>query len=210
MSDKPREIIDISHPLSPSIAVWPGDSSLQFQRNMSLDAGDPVNLGSVTMSLHTGTHADAPAHYLPEGATMADCQLSTYIGEAVVIDATDRSFVEERHLGHLKKDSVERLLFKTNSSDPESFEEDYNYFSAEAARAIVRLGVKLVGIDTPSVDRYTSEALEAHHVFGEAGILILENLRLVDVTPGAYELIALPLKFVGMDGSPIRAILRPL
>jgi len=202
-----RKIIDISHTLSPSIAVWPGDTEFASFFVDEISKGGPVNVGGVTMSLHCGTHADAAYHFSDDGATIDKVRLGAYIGPALVIDATDSETVIERHVSQLSRGDVARLLFKTNSSAPDVFTEDFSHFTPEAARAIAELHVKLVGIDTPSVDHPNSKTLESHKIFGDAHIAILENLNLAEVEPGEYELIALPLKISGMDGSPVRAVL---
>ena len=176
---------------------------------MDQTKGDPVTVGSVTMSLHTGTHADAPLHFLRDGAGIADVALDVFIGEALVIDCIDANKIETTHMPETASD-IPRLLFKTYKTQPECFENDFAYFTPEAATALARLGVKLVGIDTPSVDPFDSKTLEAHKILAEAGIAILENLCLADVSAGRYELIALPLKLDGMDASPVRAILREM
>ncbi len=205
-----KQFIDISQPLSPEIAVWPGDTPFSNSTIMNISGGDSVNLGSVTMSLHTGTHADAPLHVADGQDSIDQCPLETYIGEALVIDATDSEIVEERHVFEANVAGVERLLFKTMTADSKCFTEKFSHFSEDAARAIVALGVKLVGIDTPSVDRSDSKTLTSHHIFGSGKVLILENLLLDEVEAGRYELIAVPLKIVGMDASPVRAVLRRL
>jgi arylformamidase len=206
----PGRIIDISQPLSPEIAVWPGDTSFDSRWVMRISAGDSVNVGTVTMSLHTGTHADAPLHVAEGSASIDECPLEVYVGEALVIDASDSRMIQERHVTSADRGGVERLLFKTLSATSVSFVDDFSYFTAEAARALVGLGATLVGIDTPSVDRFDSKLLDTHHIFRAGGVAILENLLLDEVAPGRYELIAAPLKVTGMDASPVRALLREL
>jgi len=207
-------IIDISHSVSPDIAVWPGDTDFKNFWVMRMADHDSVNVGSVTMSLHTGTHADAPLHFDDNGASIAQCDLSAYIGPAVVVDLSgilrkENGFViTERILRPLLPAKVERLLVKTSSSEMTTFPNSCAHFSAESAQLIAGLNLKLVGIDTPSVDLVDAKTLSAHHLFQSADIRILENLNLENVVAGDYELIALPLKLAEMDASPIRAILR--
>ncbi len=202
-----REIIDISHKLSRTIAVWPGDTKFESFFVDEITKGGSVNVGSLTMSLHTGTHADAPYHFSDDGARLDKLGLEAYIGPALVIDATNSETVLDRHVSQLSSGKVERLLFKTNSATPNVFTERFSYFTPEAARAIAALDVKLVGIDTPSVDHPNSRTLDSHKIFGGAKIAILENLNLAEAEVGEYELIALPLKVSGMDASPVRAVL---
>ncbi|MBN4076363.1 cyclase family protein [Gemmatimonas aurantiaca] len=202
------EIFDISQTLENGMPIWPGDTEFHSSWVMKLAAGESVNLGSVTMSLHSGTHADAPLHFLAEGSAMDECALSIYVGKAIVVDATDSDRILERHLAGLKPNDVERVLFKTRNEPQGKFSDEFSYFSLEAVRAIGRLAPVLVGTDSPSVDRFDSKTLDAHNGFATHGIAILENLRLHHIEPGEYELIALPLRLVGMDASPVRAILR--
>lgn len=201
-------IIDISQTLRKGIAVWPGDTPFDTFWVMQMANGDSCNVGSVTMSLHTGTHADAPLHFLAKGGSPVDADLDPYIGPAQVVDCTGSEMIKVAHIEPLIAIRPERVLFKTGSASPESFDSDFAWFSAEAARALVALGVVLIGIDTPSVDKSDSKTLESHKIFATASVSILENLVLDHVTPGTYELIALPLKLDGMDASPVRAILR--
>lgn len=162
------------------------------------------------MSVHCGTHADAPYHYLADGRTMDKCDLAPYIGRALVIEALNAERIMPEHLDAALGRKETRLLFKTNTADPARFSNDFAYVSQEAAHAIAGHGATLIGIDTPSVDHPDSKTLDAHRIFGEHSICILENLNLTHVNPGLYELIALPLKLGGMDGSPVRAVLRSL
>lgn len=202
------EIFDISQPLENGMPIWPGDTAFRSSWTMKLADGKSVNLGSATLSLHSGTHADAPLHFWADGLAMDECDLSQYIGKAIVIDATDSDKILERHLTGLKANDVERLLFKTRNDAQQEFSDKFSYFSLEAVRAIGRLASVLIGTDAPSVDKFDSKTLDAHNGFAANGIAILENLRLHHIEPGEYELIALPLRLVGMDASPVRAILR--
>ena len=210
------EIIDISQRISSEIAVWPGDTRFDSFWVMRMANNDSVNVGSVTMSLHTGSHADAPYHFDDTGASIAECDLSAYIGPALLVDLTDGMGVEngfaitEKLLRPLLSEKIERLLVKTGTGNMTTFPEKFAHFSANAARLLADSEIRLVGIDTPSVDFVDSKELEAHLIFGKANICILENLALEHVSAAKYELIALPLKLAGMDASPIRAILRTI
>jgi arylformamidase len=205
-----RRIIDISQTLRTGIAVWPGDTEFQSFWMMRMDRGDSCNVGSVTMSLHTGTHADAPLHFLAGGASPDSADLSAYIGPAEVIDLSGARAIDSDQIRTLAAGQQGRLLFRTGTAQADSFNRDFTYFTKGAALEIVKLGAVLVGIDTPSVDKSDSTTLDAHKVFAAANVAVLENLVLDFVTPGRYELVALPLKLAGMDASPIRAILRAL
>ena len=207
-------LIDISQTLSRETAVWPGDTPFAPFWVMQMQAGDSVNVGSVTMSLHTGTHADAPRHFRSDGGSPAECELSVYVGKALVVDLSTEespvSAITTEHVDRIGDARPERVLFKTGTASPGHFSNDFAYFSVEAAESLVARGVRLVGIDTPSVDHAESKTLGSHHTFDAGDTAILENLVLGDVSPGWYELIALPLKLAGMDASPVRAVLRTI
>ncbi len=204
------KLIDISQTLSPGILVWPGDTPFQSFWVMRMDGGDSCNVGSVTMSLHTGTHADAPKHFIDDGSSPADCDLNVYMGSVTVVDATAQPYVDVSILAVLRDAKPERVLFKTSSARAEKFVGSFSYIAPEAATVLVELGVRLVGLDTPSVDQSDSTSLVSHKTLAGADVAILENLNLDHVSPGAYELIAFPLKLAGMDASPVRAVLRTL
>jgi len=201
-------IIDISQTIKPGIPVWPGDTEYNPFWVMRMDRGDSCNVGSITMSLHTGTHADAPFHFQTKGSSPADVDLHPYVGPALVIDLTGIEVIEARHLVPLKSEKIERLLIKTLSADADLFTRGFSHLSADAAQAAVDSGLELIGLDTPSVDQADSKSLDAHKILAAGSVAILENLVLSHVSPGWYELIALPLKLSGMDASPVRAILR--
>lgn len=202
-------LYDITHPLGNSTTHWPGDTPFRLTPTAEMAAGSSVNLSEVTLSLHNGTHADAPYHYDNAGRTMADTPLEAFIGPARVIDLTGRQSVSPADLQELDLAGAERVLIRTGSCpDPTRFNEGFTYLEPEAIRYLAGLGVRLIGTDAHSVDPFTSKDLPAHNACRETGLFILENLNLATVTPGDYELIALPLKLVGGDGSPVRAVLR--
>jgi arylformamidase len=209
-----RRIIDISQALSPDIAVWPGDTPFEAFWTATLADTGSVNVGGVTMSLHTGTHADAPKHFRDDGGSPADIDLTPYLGPADVIDLSNlgaealcHGITADHIRPHIAKWS-QRVLFRTNTAtDPTEFPQRFAFFTVEAAELLAESRVLMVGIDSPSVDAVDSKDLGAHHVFADNGIAILENLVLEHVSAGRYELIALPLKIVGMDASPVRAVL---
>ena len=192
------KLIDISQTLSTGIDVWPGDTPFQSFWVMRMDRGDSCNVGSVTMSLHTGTHADAPRHFKDDGSSPADCDLSVYMGLVTVVDAKAQPFVDVSAVAALRDAKPERVLFKTMSVRAEKFVDSFSYIAPEAAMELVELGVRLVGLDTPSVDKSDSKTLASHKMLAGANIAILENLNLDHVIPGTYELIAFPLKGGGL------------
>ena len=209
-----RRIWDLSEPLSPATAVFPGDSPFAQEWVMRIAAGGSCNVSTVRMSVHCGTHTDAPLHFDDAGADIATVPLHAYIGPCRVVELSgegDPRTIPAAALTPALLDGVERILFKTAARhDATTFDAAFTALGPQAARTLVRAGVVLVGIDTPSMDHATSQELAAHHVLHAGGTAILENLDLSAVPPGDYELIALPLKIIDGDSSPVRAILRSL
>lgn len=206
-------IIDISRTLSPVIAVWPGDTPFSLQTTLALGEGDAVNLTTLTLSAHTGTHIDAPFHFQQEGRTVEALPLETYWGPAqvVTIQQQDGALLPEAFDGH-DLTRAPRLLVRTSSSekDPREFSRTYVYPAPELAAFLHEQGIILYGCDAPSMDSVDSKTLPGHHALQTHGIAILELLDLSRVEDGLYELVALPLKIAGGDGSPVRAALRTL
>lgn len=206
-------LYDISRTVSPSIAVWPGDTCYQYTHNLSLSDGASVNLTSITISPHTGSHADAPYHYDAQGAHPAALDLHAYLGPAHVATITRQSggIVPSDFDGH-DLTGLQRLLIHTWVSDVPDHEwpEDFPYPTVELIDWLAAQGVVLLGLDSPSVDEFSSTTLPCHHRLHAHRILNLENLYLAGVPDGVYELIALPLKLTGVCGSPVRAVLREM
>lgn len=201
-------IRDISQPVDHAIAVWPGDQQYRLTWSMARERGDSVNVAAVTLSAHTGTHVDGPGHFLDGYPGVGQLSLDTFIGPAHVVDAGGRVVLEEDLLPAIRDERVERVLFRTRDSvDPGVFPERFAALSPGLARALVAAGVRLVGTDAPSVDLVDSTSLEVHHILGGGGVGILENLVLAEVPPGRYTLVALPLRWLEADSSPVRAVL---
>ena len=203
------EIFDISPEISEQLAVWPGDSPYQREVLMDTDKGDHMGLSKVSTTLHLGAHVDAPNHYAAAAPGMSDRSLHYYYGPCQVIDTTTP--VGERiQVSQLSTDKIlaPRVLLKTGSfPDPLNWNNDFCSLSVELVEFLADQHVLLVGIDTPSIDPFTSKALEAHHKIHSYNMAILEGVVLRDVEPGLYHLAALPLKLKGADASPVRAIL---
>ena len=206
-----RRVWDISPVLEPGMPVWPGDSPFTQERTLIIGPECPVNVSRLSLSTHTGAHTDAPFHYDPDGASIADVDLGVYLGECRIIHAIGASCVELRHLAGKLDDVPERVLFRTYQSSPTtSWDSRFACVSPEVIEALNEAGVRLVGIDTPSLDPEQSTAMLAHKAVMKAGMAILESVVLDEVAEGDYELIALPLKMAGSDASPVRAILREI
>ena len=197
-------ILDISPLLSPRLAVWPGDTPFTLA---ALEASG-TRLGSLHTTLHLGAHADASCHVLGAGKGIHAMALEPYLGTCEVIEVrlpAAARILPEHLPGPIR---APRVLFKTSSHpDPTRFVEDFVALSPELIRHLVAQDAVLVGIDTPSVDLFSSAALECHHALFEAGLCNLEGLDLSAAEPGLYTLVALPLRLEGGDGSPVRAVL---
>lgn len=202
---------DISPKLESKLAVFPGDQPLVRTIGMSFADGHHLDLSAITTTLHIGAHADAPSHYRAGGETIEKRDLSLYIGPCTVLRVNE---MPGRRIG-LKHISVKdrffpRVLFATDSfNDVHTWNKDFNSFEPELLNFLADRGVKLVGIDTPSVDPHDSKALEAHQVLAARDLAVLEGLYLKDVPAGEYFLVALPLSIAGGDASPVRAALWP-
>jgi arylformamidase len=204
-------IHDISRPVAPGIPVWPGDTPFDFRFVARIADGASVNVGRVEMSVHTGTHLDAPLHYSDGSPDAASVPLERYLGPCVVVEARpSRGGVLP---GDLPPDAdvavraTRRLLVRTYRERPSRFDESMRHATPELADWLAARGAVLLGIDTDSMDAFDSKDLPAHRRLDSHGIAILEGIDLSRVTPGRYELVALPLRLVGADGSPARAVL---
>jgi len=205
-----KNIWDISPPVDEQAAVFPGDTTYTQRLHFSLGPDCPVNVSAITMSPHTGAHADAPMHYAAQGQTVGALDLYPYLGPCRVIQCLDVGpLVQIQHIAHALDNLPPRVLIQTSRRASQ----DLASFTALAGDTITFLATKnvvLIGVDTPSVDPATSQDLPSHHQLLRHQMRVLENLVLDDVPPGDYELIALPLKLIKADASPVRAILRSL
>jgi arylformamidase len=204
-------IYDISPPLGERLQVWPGDTAPRREILSDMHRGDNLTLSTLHATAHLGAHADAPSHYGVNAPAIHERGLDYYLGRCQVMRvaaARGRPITIDQLPGPVW---AERLLLATGTyPDPERFNEDFASLAPELVEGLHCQGIKLVGIDTPSVDSFDSKDLPAHRTFLRHDMAILEGLVLTDVPDGLYELIALPLRLVGFDASPVRAILRPL
>ena len=206
---------DITRSLHHTLAPWPGDTAFEHRLTGRIDAGAVVNVGALTMGTHNGTHADAPFHYLRDGETIDALDPTLFVGPALVVDvsAAGWSIAREAIDGAAKwlDDGVTRLLLKTGGwPDNTQFPRRIPILAPDVPAWLAERGVRLLGLDVPSVDDIDSKTLPIHHALAAAGIFIIESLDLSAVMPGLYELIALPLRIVGGDAAPVRAVLREL
>ncbi|MCC6616691.1 MAG: cyclase family protein [Anaerolineae bacterium] len=206
-------LYDITRTVTPHLAVWPGDASFKAPLDWSIAAGAPVNLTTLTLSPHTGAHADAYYHYELDGDHPATMPLEAYLGPARVVTVTKSDgplLPADFPPGALTH--VERLLIHSHVSDlpDEQFAQPFPYLSEELIAFLAGQGTRLIGLDSPSVDAFDSKDLPCHHALKRHRIVNLECLYLRGVPDGDYELIALPLKLDVACGSPVRAVLRTL
>ncbi len=204
--------IDISPEINEQIAVYPGDK--EFRRNVSYDMsnGDHLTLSSIESTLHLGAHTDGPNHYDKSGEGIDKRSLDYYMGPCQVIDVSKMvgpgGMIVSDDIYNFQIETS-RILFKTDSFNPHQWSDNFVYLSPKLIQNLIEQGVKLVGIDTPSIDKSDSKNLEAHEIVSKNNMAILEGIDLRDVEEGKYQLIALPLKIKDGDASPVRAILIP-
>ena len=203
--------IDISQPLNSEIAHWPGDTPFSYETVFTKEQTGSVNIGRITTSLHTGTHVDAPFHFSDEGERIFDLDIEVFIGPARVVDVSSYERIDVNVLRKLNLEKTERVPFKTLvPNNPEVFPQKIPISAPDMADYLGSIGVRLLGVDIPSVDPTDSKDMEVHHALYRNRIHILENIMLDHVEDGNYELIALPLPITDGDGSPVRAVIRPI
>ncbi len=202
-------IYDITPPIRPGMPVWPGDTPPSREVLMEIEKGDTITLSTFRSTAHVGAHADAPSHYGKGAPTIEARDLSFYLGPCQVTRVkVGRNGLIDRIEGEIR---APRLLLHTGTfPDWSRFHEDFAAIDPRFVDDCHHRGVRLIGIDTPSVDPFSSKTLDAHHAFLRNDMAILENLTLDGVPDGLYELIALPLRLEGFDASPVRAVLRTL
>ena len=209
------QILDISVPLQSEMPTWPGSAGLILTHTKRLAAGDLSNESRLDCGVHTGTHVDAPWHFLEEGPTVEQLPLEVLIGPAVVAFLPLIEAISASDLASLAlPKGIKRLLLRTRNSElwaeaVTEFKKDYVALTADAARWVVNQGIRLIGVDYLSVQRYDDSPL-THQILLKAGVIVVEGLNLIHVESGSYELICLPLNLVGADGAPARAVLRRL
>jgi arylformamidase len=200
------KIYDITAPISAETAPYPGDPATEIVPHYRISAGDPCNVHRVTLSSHAGTHLDAPLHYLDGGLPVDRIPPERLLGEALVVEFHGIQRIGPQDLEPLELGDRILLLKTRPGPPPQAFDPGHPYLTEPAAHLLVRRGVRLVGIDTPSVEHYGGDGSVHRHLLG-AGVVILEGADLSAVPPGSYDFVCLPLPLAGCDGSPARAIL---
>jgi arylformamidase len=205
-----RSVWDISPPLSPSSPAFPGDTRYAQRWTAEIGPGCPVNVSAITMSPHLGAHADAPLHYANEGSAIGAMDLEPFLGPCRVVHVFDCALVRPEDLADAAAGMLPRVLVRTARRAATEWSPAFTAFDPRTIAWLASLGVRLVGIDTPSVDPSDSKTLDSHQQLLAHDMRVLENLVLDEVPAGDYELIALPLKLIDADASPVRAVLRSL
>ncbi len=213
MTDYPHNYwFDISVSIYSGMVHWPGDPAVNIESVHAISRGDAANVSKLEFGAHTGTHIDGPAHFIPDGTGIDKMPFDATIGPARVIFIEDSHSILPEELDLHNLQAGERILFRTSNSErcwkDNRFVEDFVYISAAAAKFLVQKQVRTVGVDYLSVGGYVQDGIETHQILLGAGIWLIEGLNLSEVKPGDCEIICLPLKIVGGDGAPARAILR--
>ncbi len=206
------KIIDISVGIDENLPVWPGDPNPELSWIGSINAGDSANITGLSMGAHTGTHIDAPLHFLQNGASLDEIALSTLIGDAQVLEVPgDAALISAEVLTGLEEIRCERLLLKTRNSQFWSgsgleFRQDFTALDVSAAEFLVRRGVRLIGIDYLSIAPF-NDPTPTHTLLLRQNVVILESINLADVPAGFYQLVCLPIKLTAREAAPVRAVL---
>lgn len=208
------KIYDLTVPISPDLPVYPGDPAVTIEKTMCLEHGDVCSVSRLGLGTHTGTHVDPPSHFVRGGAALDELPLDVLIGQARVVDVGDARVIDAGVLAGFDLRGVERVLFKTRNSrlwqEARGFVRDFVYIEADAAERLVGMGVRLVGIDYLSVEKFDFDAPQTHYALLRNNVVVVEGLDLSGVAAGDYELICLPLKIKDGDGAPARVVLRGL
>lgn len=204
--------IDVTVPLSTAVPTFPGDPPFALEPTHSIEGGEPYNVTRLVFGAHSGTHVDAPSHFIAGGGTVDELPLEILIGKARVLDLRGREAIDRADLEALDLRDDLRILFKTRMSgqlrNGTPFQPDFVYLTPEGARYLVDAGIKLVGIDYLSIEKFGSRDFAAHHALLGAGVVVLEGLDLTAAEAGDYDMTCLPLPVVGGDGAPARVVLR--
>lgn len=207
-----KKWIDISVPIKSGMVHWPDNPEIRVSRMLDMERGDICNVSILSLGAHTGTHMDGPLHFIREGKSLDQMPFDATIGPCRVIEVKDPECIRVEHLLPHKIKKGERILFKTSNSKrcwaTDEFTKDFVYISREAGAYLAKAKVMTVGIDYLSVGGFFKDGVETHHAILGAGIWIIEGINLAKIKPGTYELCCLPLRVLGSDGAPARALLR--
>jgi len=205
--------IDVSLTLKTDVMHWPGDPPVLIERVRDMNAGDTVNLTKITMGAHSGTHIDAPRHFIKSGKGADRISLDALIGPARVIGISARNAIRKEDLARHRIKKGERILLRTRNSTKkifykDAFTEDFVYLDKTAAEFLVERGIRTIGVDYLSVGGYKKDGHDVHKTLLGAGILVIEGLDLSPILPGRYDMICLPVKILDSDGAPARVVVK--
>jgi arylformamidase len=209
-SEEAMQIYDVTRTLHPEMATWPGEPGPTLTPIKQMALGHPADVSHLALGVHTGTHVDAPSHFIPGGAGVDATPLDALVGPATVVWIKNEGAIQVAELERTELQGAERVLFRTRNSDDGAagdFKENFVYLDGDAARWLVSRGVCLVGVDYLSVEAFAASEPVTHRTLLGAGVVIVEGLDLHEVAPGEYFLTCLPLKLAGADGAPARVIL---
>ena len=205
--------IDVSLTLKSNMVHWPGDPPFSIEHVREMDKGDTVNLSKITMGAHSGTHVDAPVHFIKGAKGVDRIAIDSLIGPARIIEIADADTIKEKELAGHGIMKGERILLRTRNSVnkilyKDTFTEDFVHMEKDAAEFLVACGIKTIGVDYLSVGGYKKNGPDVHKMLLGAGILIIEGLDFTEALPGLYDMICLPMKILDSDGAPARVILK--
>jgi arylformamidase len=207
---EPKKLIDITRKIRTGITVWPGDDNVEIENKASIDRGDESNIHSIRTGLHTATHIDSPLHFIRNGASIDRIELVRFCGRCRVFDSTGKKYISADDISGLNIEKDDAVLFKTDNSRltlEMPFECEFVYVDASAAEYLAEKGIKALGIDYLSIDKYRSPGHKAHHILLQKGIILIEGLDLSLADEGEYFITYFPLKIEGAEASPVRAVL---
>lgn len=205
-----KKLYDVSMAIHPDMLIWPGNAPVSIDPVKRIAEGSSSNVSLLSIGTHSGTHVDAPCHFIDEASGVDETDLEILVGSARLCQLPNVKTIDRRVLGKLNLDGVKRLLLGTSNSVllQQDHTSDYSFVTKDGARYLVETGIKLVGIDYLSIEEYRKEGYPAHHVLLESDVVIVEGLDLSGIPAGDYELLCLPLKIKNADGAPARVLLR--
>jgi arylformamidase len=204
------KLIDITRPVHTGMTVWPGDENVMVERTTLISEGNAANISRLHAGVHAGTHIDAPLHFIDGGKSVDKLDINLFTGRVRIVDAQEFNSIRYEHVKNINKTETDAVFFKTSSSMrtlDEPFDTNFTGLEYEAAAHLVKTGIKVIGTDALSVERYGNKGHEVHKLLLKNDVLIIEGLLLKDISPGIYNYICLPILIKGSDGAPARVVL---
>ena len=204
------KLIDVTRPIFTGMTVWPGDESVVIERTSSIAEGGAANISRLHAGVHAGTHIDAPLHFIDNGKSVDKLDINLFAGRAKIIDMEESRSIRYEHVKSINKAESDAVFFKTPSSGhtlEEPFNTAFTSLEYDAAVHLIEKGIKVIGTDSLSIERYGNKGNEVHKLLLKNNVLIIEGLWLKDISPGMYNYICLPILINGSDGAPARVVL---